>query len=270
MSVPLAGTNLVRLLYLDESGTDHGASVLCVAGVLVHGDVEWPEVDRRLEALVERYVDPASRPGFFFHATDIYHGGGYFDRRKPEWNHESKRLPVLLELANLIEDMGLPVVFGSYQKDSFGGGRSQDGNQKRLGLIIHDAAAIDCLSRADRWLAKFAPSELATVVHEDGTPAKKMIKHTVRALRNPAILQQEGLSPPEQFLLRRIIDTVHFAEKSDARPLQLADLCAFILGRFLKHSDVPESVIKIIWKHLSWISDLGSFDVPRQEGGADQ
>ena len=30
--------------------------------------------------------------------------------------------------------------------------------------------------------------------------------------------------------LKRIIDTVHFADKQGAAPLQLADLCAFIWG----------------------------------------
>jgi hypothetical protein len=74
MYAPLRGHNLVRLVYLDEAGTDRSASFMCVAGVLVHGDIEWPEVDRRLVALVEKHIPPEDRLGFFFHATDIYHG----------------------------------------------------------------------------------------------------------------------------------------------------------------------------------------------------
>jgi hypothetical protein len=46
---------------------------------------------------------------------------------------------------------------------------------------------------------------------------------------------------------------VHFAAKADARPLQLADLCAFILGRGLKGSDVPEHATEVIFRHLKWI-----------------
>ena len=52
---PLLGHNLVRLLYLDESGSDHQAPVLNVAGVLVHGDKEWPEIDRRVLLLIDKY-----------------------------------------------------------------------------------------------------------------------------------------------------------------------------------------------------------------------
>ena len=77
----------MRLLYLDEAGTDAGAPWMCVAGVLVHGDKEWPEVDLRIKALIDKYIPALHRDGFVFHATDVFrHGSGYFDRRKPEWN----------------------------------------------------------------------------------------------------------------------------------------------------------------------------------------
>jgi hypothetical protein len=56
--------------------------------------------------------------------------------------------------------------------------------------------------------------------------------------------------------LKRIIDTVHFADKRDARPLQLADLCAFTLGRVAKDHTVPAYVFNIIWKHLRWMPQL--------------
>ena len=56
MRAPLLGHNLVRLIYLDEAGSDRQAPFLCVAGVLVHGDSQWPEVDRRIEKLIEEYI----------------------------------------------------------------------------------------------------------------------------------------------------------------------------------------------------------------------
>jgi hypothetical protein len=56
--------------------------------------------------------------------------------------------------------------------------------------------------------------------------------------------------------LRRIIDTVHFAEKADAQPLQLADLCAFVLGRGLKANWVPEYALGTIWRHMQWVAGV--------------
>jgi hypothetical protein len=131
----------------------------------------------------------------------------------------------------------LAVVAGSYRKEKFGLGllAPEDEEPNAKVRVIHNVAAVDCLIWADKWLERYAPSELATVIHEDGTSAKPLIKQSVRFLRSPALLDGGGIDEPvrKQFNLplRRIIDTVHFAEKADARPLQLADLVAFTCAR---------------------------------------
>jgi hypothetical protein len=234
-----------------------------VAGILVHGDQQWPEIDRRIGLLVEKYIPESDRLGFVFHATDVYHGSRYFDRRKSRWNSEEKRIPILIDLAEIINDLHLPVVTGNYKKEKWGAGLEEElptMSAELKGKLIHNAAAADCLLRADRWLEKYAPSELATVVHEDGTSAKQIIKRAMRFLRSAERLEASGVDIEfrQRFKLplKRIIDTVHFAEKSDARPLQLADLCAFIYARGLKGQPVPEQVTKILWRHTRWIFEL--------------
>jgi hypothetical protein len=224
---------------------------------MVHGDFEWPEIDKRIAALIEKYIPQSDRIGFFFHATDIFHGSGYFDRRKPEWDDREKRWPILLDLAQIIEELSLPVVAGTYRKETFGGELIRAKSTAFRHKMIHDMAALDCMLWADRWLAKFAPSELSTIIHEDGTPAKPLIKAIIRIMRSVELMQQWGFDPvvAAEFglPLKRIIDTVHFAEKADARPLQLADLCAFILGRAMKNLEIPIGVFQILFKHMQWI-----------------
>lgn len=252
---PLLGCNLVRLIYLDESGTDRRAPHLAVAGVLIHGDRDWPEVERRMLALIEEHVPEPNRVGFIFHATDIFHGSGYFDRRKPEWNDENKRREVLDDLAGIIDDLHLPIVAGWKDRGRFGAG-ILPASAPFKGEIMHGGAVADSLLRADRWLAKFSPNELATVIHEDVTRTKRLVKGIVRTLRSEDEMRREGFSPEfrERFglPLKRIIDTVHFAEKADARPLQLADLCAFVLARALKDAPVPTYAFDVIWRHMRW------------------
>jgi hypothetical protein len=260
MLAPLHGHNLVRLLYLDEAGTDFAAPFLSVSGVLVHGDFEWPEIDKRILSLIEKYIPEQDRLGFYFHATDIFHGAGYFDRRKPEWESRDKRWAILLDLARIIEELSLPVVAGTYRKSTFGDAEIQRGGKSFQRDMIQTMSVLDCLLWADRWLERYAGAELATVVHEDGTAAKKLIRQIVRIARSSDQMQAWNF-PMEtakdlNLPLRRIIDTVHFAEKTDARPLQLADLCAFILGRAMKEHEVPVGVFEIIFKHLRWIVDL--------------
>jgi hypothetical protein len=256
---PLLGHNLVRLLYLDEAGTDQGAPIMTVSGVLVHGDQQWPEVDRRLRALIEKYIPKADQLGFVFHATDIFHGSGYFDRRKPEWKNPEIRNTILNEMAAIISDLGLPVVAGTYKKKEFGAEIPDLRDpSKHKDAMLHITAATDCLRWADIWLHRYAPSELATVVHEDGTSAKRFIKWVVKILRSPEQMEADGLADPQLgelgLPLKRIIDTVHFAEKGDARPLQLADLCAFLIARSTKNLAVPAYALKVVFRHLSWRS----------------
>jgi hypothetical protein len=258
---PLLGHNLVRLLYLDEAGTNDADPFLCVAGVLVHGDNQWPEIDRRILGLIDQYIPEHDRIGFCFHATDIFHGSDYFDRRKPEWSDESKRMELLDDLARIIQDLALPVVFSPYNRAQLESAKPYVEIQKtKRSPAIQSLAIIDCLIRADAWLESSAPSELATVVHEDGTKVKPIIKRLTRTARSKDYMKSASLRglTTESLPLKRIIDTVHFAEKADARPLQLADLCAFIITRVLKRSSFPQVATEIIMKQLHWIieSDL--------------
>lgn len=255
MSAPLLGHNLVRLLYLDETGTTRDATFLSVAGVIVHGDRQWPQVNERIAALIEKYVAAPRQTGFAFHATDIFHGKRYWHAIE-----QSTRLGVLLDMAAIIRDLRLPVVVGSYEKDPFGKGVLSAADHQRhefKAAIIHNAAAIDCLRRADEWLERFAPRELATVIHEGGSRATSLIQRCVEVLRDEKLMDAEGFPDTARtelrLPLRRIIDTVHFATKSGARPLQLADLCAFLFGRFTQGKPIPQQPFDLIWEQVRWL-----------------
>jgi hypothetical protein len=255
---PLLGHDLVRLLYLDEGGSDRKAPFLSVAGVMVHGEKEWPEIDRRVLDLIEKHIPENDHIGFVFHATDIFHGSGYFDRRKPEWEDREKRTQILNDLAAVIDDLNLPIVTSNYQKDMFAPSVEEFVGRPGLkGNLMQSIAAMDCLRAADYWLEHHAPSDLAVVTHEDGTEVKPLIKKYVRIMRNKSLMEREGF-PPELFgplglPLKRIIDTVHFVDKADARALQLADLCAFTIARGLKGLEVPQYATQVIYKHAKWM-----------------
>jgi hypothetical protein len=243
----------VRLVYLDEAGTTSKATWLVVAGVIVHGDRQYPEADRRIAALVEKYIPEENRLGFTFHATDIFHGSRYFDRNKPQWATREQRWPILIDLAQIIADLELPIVVGTGDKAPLLGEpeSSPSENADRL----HVWSVINCLFWAETWLTAFSPEEMATVIHEDGAAAKPVIKRIVRLLRHPEqMIEGEGLSVAQAFSLPfdHLIDTVHFAEKADARLLQLADLSAFMIARAVQGRSVCEPVMKVLMERTDW------------------
>lgn len=264
MSLPVVGGgqyvgaphNLVRLVYLDEAGTTSSAGSLAVAGVIVHGDDQWRVANQRIVSLIEKQIPEADRDGFVFHATDLFHGSRYFHRSKPEWTKE-RRWAILEDLAQIIADLELPVVAGTHEKlISRIGDDGQLHEEVRDAVDLHWVAVTDCLFWADTWLSAYAPSELATVVHEDGPEAKQTIKEAVRLFRDPnqiAPSYRDYFNRLYGLPFQNIIDTVHFAEKSDARLLQLADLCAFMVSRAVQGREVPQKVMRIILERLDWI-----------------
>jgi hypothetical protein len=148
---------------------------------------------------------------------------------------------------------------GPDEKEKFGSDPSLGINDEPVDSkhkLMHSAAAFDCLSKADKWLERYAPTELATVIHEDGPAAKRLIKTIVRTMRSEDSIAELDVETKKQFNLplRRIIDTVHFAEKQDARPLQLADLCAFALARILNGKFVPPYVQYVLSQRMAWLN----------------
>jgi hypothetical protein len=107
----LNGDKLVRILYLDESGTGKIARepYLVIAGVLVDGDGQWLPLKKHLQSLLEGAV-PAGQPmPSYLHAADIYHGSGEFPRG--HWPRDL-RLELLDNVARIPSQFHLPVVWG--------------------------------------------------------------------------------------------------------------------------------------------------------------
>ena len=86
------------------------------------------------------------------------------------------------------------------------------------------------------------PSEVATIIAEDNTVTKKTVKLMHDAFRgiHPEATEfvkrrAEHLRlAPDFFPLRKLKDTVHFAEKRGAILLQVADACAWMIRSYLE------------------------------------
>jgi hypothetical protein len=80
---------------------------------------------------------------------------------------------------------------------------------------------------------KTEPDECAVLIAENNNEVRAAAKSMHRLATDP---RSAGLSivKDNTLPLKRIRDTVHFAEKDEAPMLQLADVCAYTLSRFAK------------------------------------
>jgi hypothetical protein len=241
----------LRLVYLDEAGISAVEPILCVAGVLIHGDLEILEVHHKLDEIVDRYIPAEDRAGFVFHATDIFHGSRHFKKWRP-----NERLQILTEIAEIIESLHLPVVASLYEKNTFGTGVPEvlEATHEKKRVIMQTASAMDCAVWAERWLETYAGRENAMIIAEDTDRVKKMMKAAIQLLRTPVSLKASGLDQFPSLPLKRVVETIHFAAKKESPPLQLADLCAFTFGRMMNGKPVPARVASIVIDHVKWIS----------------
>src|ERR1700722_7908440 len=75
---------IVRLVYLDEAGVSNPAQepVLVVAGVIVNPDRQWKELEAYFRDLAHTLFPDDDPYRFVFHAKDIFHGSGPFNRSR--------------------------------------------------------------------------------------------------------------------------------------------------------------------------------------------
>jgi Protein of unknown function (DUF3800) len=223
----LAGTDLVRIAYLDEAGQDKQIGFVVVAGVIIHGDRHPQLVAHELDKLARKHFPDCDPRKIVFHAKEIFAGGRPFDK----YDKLQDRLPILGDLARIPGRIGVPIVFGIFGKRGF---------DKKLKTSAHVSAFKLCIGAADLWVRKHHPSENAFVVCEDNESVRGTLKDAQNSLIDASRLEGEGghLLP---WPMEHIYESVSFQRKQDSRILQLADTCAFIIRRkFERLSNIDE------------------------------
>ena len=72
--VPLKGNRLVRLTFIDESGTSHREPIITVAAVIIDGNKQLNDVEIALQNLVQKFIPIDQQEEFYFHSSDIFSG----------------------------------------------------------------------------------------------------------------------------------------------------------------------------------------------------
>jgi len=245
---PLAGDILARSAYLDEAGIGNPKheSVVVVAGIIVHTDGQWRELHEHFSTLVERYVPEERREGFIFHAKDIWHGEGVFDRKT--WQGGDRR-EILHALCDTVSKFDLPIVWGHSHRERVMKVLAEDRqtvDSMSVTRVCFMSSFAECALCAERWMKKYGGTELLNLIVETNDQLKKFTKGTFRELRKKSEEGTLSKLVPE-LPITRIIDAPGFMDKEDAPPLQLADTCAFLLKRYWGgKKDVGDYIAKLM------------------------
>jgi hypothetical protein len=258
---PLDGNKLVRLAFLDEAGRSRLEPDIVVGGILINGDRTYRALVAEFDQILTRHIPEPDRKGFAFHAKDLFHGGGkYFKDRQSEWPRE-RRWPILEELAGLPRKFGIPVVFGHLNKAEYAAQRS--GWRSDLEIPErHRADVVDVAEHMvafghaeiciERQMRLFPRDEICMVIAEDTDRVRHALKIAHAFLRDPQEMADNPFLGEPGLPLVKIEDTPHFASKTESRPLQLADTCAFLIMRRVARKENTQAFFEAIAPQLVW------------------
>lgn len=232
----------MRLVYIDEAGTGNPnyEPYVTVAGIIVHGDHQLGELQKRLAKVLKKHIPEKDRAGFVFHAAHIFNGGGpLFDRHNPDWPLD-RRLAIADDLAAIPKDLRLWIAFGWHQRSEFFKSRPDllenlSNHQKTIGCLT--VSFLGCLALAEKWMHKHAKNENCIVIMEDNPPARATILEAQNFNQDPRNAVNLDPKAARLFPLKRIREDVLFQPKKQSNPLELADFCAYVWKRFLMNQN---------------------------------
>jgi len=236
----------MRLIYMDEAGIGdpRHEPFLVVAGLLVNADRHAKHLEAALARVREKHCPDAPKD-FVFHTTHIFSGESghrYFARER--WPKE-KRWAILDDLARIPKEYDIPIVHGHIERAPLLEIEVEKGpivSARDRMLVQYSVCFFLCTTRADWWLRHHAPSrEVGMAIAEDNRDVRESLRRMHSFAQRPD--NTAALLPGWETYLpfRKIIDTVHYAEKQRSALLQLADLCAFVIKRQLMGLSRPVS-----------------------------
>jgi len=143
------------------------------------------------------------------------------------------------DLCAVPKKFDLPVIFGFAVREQL---EKLIPNLSKADLVRNAQvyAALICTIQIEMFMQKSTPDgEVAMLVYEDNRTCRSFIRKSHNFFR---LVDPSPVLPPELrgfYPVKRIIDTAHFADKTDSSLIQLADTCAFVMKRRLMKT--PES-----------------------------
>jgi hypothetical protein len=234
----------VRIIYADESGRGRPDEEphFVVACAITHPDTQWQRLRRHYADLANDVFDLTGDDRldeYVFHAKDIWHGSGDFNRSQFSL---SARMKILNRLSLVPALYDIPICLGILDRASL---EKESGTAKEARQIEHALAYAFALQYVDTWMAENCPGEVAMVTAEDTDEVKETIGFFHDGAKK--LDEFDDFYDRGTFVTRTIVDAVNFAPKHTSPLLQIADHCAFLA----KRTSVGCPHAKQIWNNIA-------------------
>ena len=231
----------MRFIYVDEAGTSKNEPNFVACGVITDPDECYLSVRQYYFDLSNDLFPEWEGFGdsVIFHAKDIWHGVGHWDRSK--WSKRD-RMNILKRLVQVPVLFQLPLCFSILEKADAAKSIKTAPNttpkqrEKLLARSIYSHGFHGMLQVADWWMTKNCPSELAQVVAEDISDVKgamAMFFSGMQKQDHDIAEDMPAASEPNWFVTERFVDTINYVTKNKSPMLQVADTFAFLVRRKL-------------------------------------
>jgi hypothetical protein len=232
----------MRYVFIDEAGISANEPTSVVVGIIVHADKQCAPAEAAVNKALDLIPEHKRAECSVFTAKRIWGD----EKLRDNWSLD-ERMHLLTEMMAIPRNMNLALAIGACRRTT----QLPEAMLKDRGITLvqahHGIAFQECISRADRWINKYARyNEVATVIAEDVPESKRLLRHLAKYLlktgynipKDDVRLVHHGkpMLNVEEFRARkvsRIRLPIHFVEKHDEALLQIADACAFGFRRFL-------------------------------------
>ena len=213
------------ICYLDESGNtgrrldDPEQPVHLIAAVMIRED-RVREMTRLLDVLARRV--PTSRPLIEYHGRQLFRGSGPWTGVSPD-----QRIDTYAEALSVLSRVEAGIAYASVNKPLLALKEYGDPNPHIIALQF-------LAEKIERWLRvqQDILSQRALLVADENHEHEQYSFDLIREMQavGGPVGSGFGISIP----LDHFVDSVYFDQSDRNRGIQLADLVAFVLGRYLR------------------------------------
>lgn len=212
----------MELIYLDDSGStgtnlDDKEQPLFVLGGVVIKDDKWHEINHKIDEIKKAFGIAEQE----LHIMEIMKDRGFFKK----WSYDKKK-ELITDCLKVVKDFKIDVVFFKVFKQNYKlyfESRTSAALQKMVKIPPYIIAYYYILLIFDEYLNK--KGDYGIVIADEQDKTTQIAKDELKVLR--------VIDVPD-IKIKNIVETSFFTSSKDSNLLQLADIVAYTIKRFLE------------------------------------